>query len=154
LSPGHPVLDISYDWSAESGKLALTINQTQDTSAGVPVFRLPIKVGITTSAGKKVESIWLNHQSQAFEFDVVEQPLMVRFDEGDILLKEWSLDKPVSELLYQLSHDNIVGRLWAINKLSSHVDDRVVRAALNDVAEQDTAEAVRNAALDVLSPED
>ena len=79
---------------------------------------------------------------------------MVRFDEGDILLKEWSLDKPVSELLYQLSHDNVVGRLWAINELSSHVDDRVVRSALSDVAEQDTAEAVRNEALDVLSPED
>ena len=72
---------------------------------------IAFKVGITTSAGKKIESIWLENQSQTFEFDVAEQPLMVRFDEGDILLKEWSLDKPVSELLYQLEHDNVIGRL-------------------------------------------
>ena len=151
LSPGHPVLDVSYEWNTESQKLAMTINQTQDTSAGVPVFRLPITVGITTSAGKKEESIWLNNQSQTFEFDVAEQPLMVRFDEGDILLKEWSLDKPVSELLYQLKHDNLIGRLWVINKLSGHTDDPRVRSALKNAAEQDVTEAVRSAALDLLS---
>jgi aminopeptidase N len=154
LSPGHPVLDVSYEWHAETEKLALTISQTQDTSVGVPIFRLPIKVGITTSAGKTIESAWLTKQSQTLEFDVAEQPMMVRFDEGDILLKEWSLDKPLSELLYQLSHDGAVGRLWAISKLQNHADDLVVRSALKDIAERDTAEAVRNAALDVLSPED
>lgn len=154
LSPGHPVLDVSYKWHAETEKLALTISQTQNTSAGVPIFRLPIKVGITTSAGKTIESAWLTKQSQTFEFDIAEQPLMFRFDEGDILLKEWSLDKPVPELLYQLKHDNVVGRLWAISKLQDHVDALAVRSALKDTAERDTAEAVRNAALDVLSSED
>ena len=153
LSPGHPILDVTYEWHAETGKLALSIIQTQDTSAGVPIFRLPIKVGITTTTGKKIESAWLTKQSQTFEFDVAEHPLMFRFDEGDILLKEWSLDKPVPELLYQLKHDNVVGRLWAIGELRSHVDDLTVRATLEDVTERDTAEAVRNAALDALSPE-
>ena len=85
--PGHPVLDISYKWNAETAKLAVAISQTQDTSAGVPVFRLPIKIGITTDTGKKVESTWLTQRSETFEFDVAEQLLMVRFDEGDILLK-------------------------------------------------------------------
>jgi len=132
MSPGHPVLDVSYDWGADSGILSLSIDQTQDTSAGVPVFRLPIKIGITTSAGKEVESIWLNDQSQTFEFDVAEQPLMVRFDEGDVLLKEWTLEKPVTELLYQLEHDNVIGRLWVISKLSGHTDDPRVRSALEN----------------------
>ena len=150
LSPGHPVLDISYDWSAESGKLGLTINQTQDTSAGVPVFRLPVKVGVTTSAGKKVESIWLSKQSQTFEFDVAEQPLMVRFDEGDILLKEWTLDKPVSELLYQLVHDGVTGRIWAAGALQEHMNDVHVQAALTSVAIHDESWAVRQKAIRVL----
>jgi len=154
LSPGHPVLNVSCAWDEQTERLALTINQIQDTSAGVPVFRLPIKVGITTSAGKKIESIWLENQSQTFEFDVAEQPLMVRFDEGDILLKEWSLDKPVSELLYQLEHDNVIGRLWAIGELQSHVDDLSVQSALKIASIQDDSEAVRKAALDVLSPEE
>jgi len=151
LSPGHPVLDVSYEWDAQTKKLALSISQTQDTNSGVPIFRLPINVGITTSAGKNVESIWLTEQSQSFEFDVVEQPLMVRFDEGDILLKEWTLDKSVSELLYQLNNDNVIGRLWATSKLKNHTDNSVVRSALKDSAERDAAEAVRKAALEVLS---
>ena len=67
-SPGHPVLDVSYEWDAQEKTLALTVRQTQDTSAGVPVFRLPIKLGITTSAGKKVESVWLEEQEQTFTF--------------------------------------------------------------------------------------
>jgi aminopeptidase N len=150
LSPGHPVLDISYDWSAESGKLALTINQTQDTSTGVPIFRLPIKVGITTSAGKAVESAWLTEKSQTFEFDVAEQPLMVRFDERDILLKEWSLDKPVSELLYQLEHDGVIGRLWAAGALQENMNDVHVQAALTSVAIHDESWAVRQKAIRVL----
>ena len=79
---------------------------------------------------------------------------MVRFDEGDILLKEWSLDKPVSELLYQLEHDNVIGRLWAIGELQSHVDDLSVQSALKIASIQDDSEAVRKAALDVLSPEE
>jgi len=119
MSPGHPVLDISYEWDAQTGKLALNITQTQDTSTGVPIYRLPINIGITTSEGKKVERVWLMEKSQSFEFDVQEKPLMVRFDEGDILLKEWTLDKPVAELLYQLEHDNVIGRLWATAALDA-----------------------------------
>ena len=149
--PGHPVLDISYKWNAETAKLAVAISQTQDTSAGVPVFRLPIKIGITTDTGKRVESTWLTQRSETFEFDVAEQPLMVRFDEGDILLKEWTLEKPISELLYQLDHDNVIGRLWATSELRDHLDDQVVRSALEDAANSDAAEAVRNAAHDILS---
>jgi len=128
FSPGHPLMDVSYEWDEQRKKLSLTISQVQDTSAGVPIFRLPIKIGITTSAGKSVESIWLTDQSQSFEFDVAEQPLMVRFDEGDVLLKEWSLQKSVTELQYQLKHDNVIGRLWAIDELG----DRISSPAAED----------------------
>ena len=130
-------MDVSYEWDAHAKKLALTIKQTQDEGAGVPIFRLPIKIGITTSTGKSFESIWLTERSQSFEFDVAEQPLMIRFDEGDILLKEWTLNKTVPELLYQLNNDSLIGRLWAANELQQHVDDPVVRSALAIAAKRD-----------------
>ena len=66
-------------------------------------------------------------------------------------MKEWTLEKPISELLYQLDHDNVVGRLWATSELRDHLDDQVVRSALEDAADRDTSEAVRKAAHDVLS---
>ena len=130
LSPGHPVLDVSYDWDAQKKSISMTVKQKQDTSTGVPIFHLPIKVGITTSAGKKVESVWLKDAEQTFTFDVDEKPLLVRFDEGDILLKEWTFEKSVEELLYQLKHDNVIGRLWAVSELAKHKNMNDVQTAL------------------------
>ena len=150
LSPGHPVLDLSYTWDERHETLAMMVKQTQDTSMGVPVFRLPIKVGITTSAGKKVESVWLTEKLQTFKFNVAERPLMVHFDEGDILLKEWTLKKPVPELLYQLDHDGVIGRIWAAGALQAHLDDVLVQSALTTAAIHDEFWAVRQKALQIL----
>ena len=85
---------------------------------------------ITTSAGKKVESVWLKDAEQTFTFDVDEKPLLVRFDEGDILLKEWTFEKSFEELLYQLKHDNVIGRLWAVSELAKHKNMNDVQTAL------------------------
>jgi aminopeptidase N len=130
--------------------LAMTVIQTQDTSTGVPVFRLPISVGITTRAGKNVESVWLTEKSQTFKFNVAERPLMVHFDEGDVLLKEWTLIKPVAELLYQLDHDGMIGRIWAAAALQAHLDDVLVQSALTTAALYDDFWAVRQKAIQVL----
>jgi aminopeptidase N len=150
LSPGHPALDVSYIWDKRRELLTMKVKQTQDTSAGVPVFRLPIKVGITTRAGKQVESVWLTKKTHTFKFKVGEQPLMVRFDEGDVLLKEWTLKKPVSELLYQLDRDGVTGRIWAAGELQDHLGDSAVRSALTNSAVHDESWAVRQKAIQVL----
>jgi aminopeptidase N len=150
LSPGHPALDVSYIWDKRRELLTMKVKQTQDTSAGVPVFRLPIKVGITTRAGKQVESVWLTKKTHTFKFKVGEQPLMVRFDEGDVLLKEWTLKKPVSELLYQLDRDSVTGRIWAAGELQDHLGDSAVRSALTNSAVHDESWAVRQKAIQVL----
>ncbi len=42
--PGHPVLE--YAWTQSGGTLNLTVKQTQDTSAGTPLYDLPLKVGV------------------------------------------------------------------------------------------------------------
>ena len=151
LSPGHPVLDVSYTWDEQSEMLVMTVRQTQDTSTGVPVFDLPFKVGITTRSGKKVESARITEVSHTFRFNVAERPLMVRFDEGDVLLKEWTLEKPVLELLYQLGHDNVTGRIWAAGALQDHLDDARVPLALTTSAIHDGSWAVRQKAIQVLA---
>jgi aminopeptidase N len=150
LSPGHPVLDVSYSWNELSETLDMTVKQTQDTSTGVPVFRLPIKLGITTSSGKKIESVWLTEKTHNFKFSVAERPKMVHFDEGDVLLKEWTLKKPVPELLYQLTHDAAIGRMWAAGELQAHMNDTLVQSALKTAVIHDDFWAVRQKAIQVL----
>jgi aminopeptidase N len=75
---------------------------------------------------------------------------MVRFDEGDVLLKEWTLKKPVSELLYQLDRDRVTGRIWAAVELRDHLGDSTVRSALTNSAVHDESWAVRQKAIQVL----
>jgi aminopeptidase N len=150
LSPGHPVFDVRADWSAETKKLTWRITQIQDTTAGIPLFKTPIVLSAVTSAGRKSERVWITGKESVFAFDCAQKPLMVRFDEGDYLLKEWSFEPPVEELLYQLAHDDVLGRMWAAGRLGRHADDPRVGPALLQSARSDPFWAVRRDALYVL----
>jgi aminopeptidase N len=63
--------------------------------------------------------------------EVDSKPLMVRFDEGNFLLKEWTFEKSTDELLYQLVNDDVIGRMWAATELHHNdVDPRVLEALI------------------------
>ncbi len=147
LRPGHPVLDVSQAWDSQRKLLSVTIKQTQDRELGTPVYRLPIKLGITTKAGETTENIWLDNEQETFTFDLADRPLMVHFDKGDTLLKEWTFSKSTEELLYQLSHDQAMGRLWAVGELQARMEDPVVRSALVESSSNDVFWAVRERAI-------
>ena len=146
LRPGHPVLQLSHAWDSQQETLVVTARQIQDRELGTPLYRLPVKIGITTKAGKTVETIWLEKDQQSFAFDVADEPLMVKFDEGDVLLKEWTFNKSTDELLYQLQHDQAIGRLWAIGELQKRMDDPAARSALVEASDNDSFWAVREKA--------
>ncbi len=150
LRPGHPVLDVSHTWDSKQKVLSITIKQIQDRELGTPVFRLPIKLGITTKAGESIESAWLDKKQQTFTFEVAEEPLMIHFDAGDVLLKEWTFDKSTEALLYQLSHDNAMGRLWAVGELQERMDDPAALSALVNSSSTDVFWAVRERAVQAL----
>jgi len=148
--PGHPVFDISYKWIEDSNNVQLKVDQVQDFSAGVPVFNIPVIIGITTSKGKISKKVWIKQKEEVFEFSVNEKPLLVRFDEGNYLLKEWKFEKSQDELLYQLRNDDVIGRMWAASELnkfeSPNVYEELSNSALND-----SFWAVRREALEVLN---
>jgi aminopeptidase N len=50
--PGHPVLNYAWTYDDAKGELTLSVQQTQDTKAGTPVYDIPTSVGII--AGGKV----------------------------------------------------------------------------------------------------
>ena len=89
---GHPVFDIGYRWDESAKKLTLNIAQTHDTSEWIPVFKTPVLIGITTVAGKSVHKIRIDEKQQHFEFALDSRPLLVRFDVGNYLMKEWRFE--------------------------------------------------------------
>jgi len=150
MKPGHPVLDVSHAWDDAENILSMTIRQTQDRTPGTPVYRLPVKLGITTKSGETVESVWLDKEQQTFTFEVDEEPLMIHFDEGDILLKEWTFNKSTEELLYQLNHDKAIGRMWAVGELQDRMDDPAVQSALVAASGNDLFWKVRERAVQAI----
>ncbi|MFA9452912.1 MAG: sulfatase-like hydrolase/transferase [Candidatus Aminicenantaceae bacterium] len=150
-SPGHPVFDIGYRWDEKQKKLLLTVKQVQDFSLGIPVYKIPVIIGITTPGGKTSKKVWIEQKEELFEFAAKEKPLMVRFDEGNYLLKEWSFEKSVDELLYQLGNDDVIGKIWAASELVKHSEDSRVGEELEKRMQHDPFWAVRRSALEALS---
>jgi aminopeptidase N len=151
FSPGHPVFDVSYVWDEETGQVKLAVRQVQDTSKGVPIYKIPVIIGIHTSEGKVLEKIWIEKKEQVFTLAADEKPLMVRFDSGNYLLKEWTFDKSVEELLFQLKNDDVIGRDWAASQLIKHIDGAEVAEALIMSARIDDFWAVRQSAVETLA---
>jgi len=149
--PGHPVFEVDSEWDAEKGEIRLTVAQVQSRDHGVPIYRTPLRIGIVTSAGKRVEEVWLESERETFLFQSQQEPLLVRFDEGNWLLKEWIYPKSSEELLYQAQNDDVIGREWAVRELEASAGDPSVKGTLAVLAADDTFWAVRLAALETLA---
>jgi aminopeptidase N len=148
---GHPVLELDYTW--ENQEVVLNVRQVQDTSAGVPVFRMPVKIAITSAGETTVHTVWMEEARQVFRFPAKGKPQMLRFDPDHILLKEWTFDKSTEELLYQAKNDQILGRLWAVTELANRTQESKVLAFLRKCLTGDSNWAVRRAALESLATE-
>ena len=150
FEPGHPVFDVSYNWDEGRKKLKLKVVQTQDTSRGIPIYTIPVIIGITTPEKKVSKKVWVKKKEEVFEFSVKERPLMIRFDKGNYLLKEWEFDKSLDELLYQLKNDDVIGRMWAASELEEFKDNPRTVKGLIDSTQSDKFWAVRRDALEIL----
>lgn len=150
FSPGHPVFEVESTWNEGNGILRLQVRQVQDTSKGIPIYTIPVVIGIELPHEKVSKEIWLREREQVFEIELSAKPLMVRFDEGNWLLKEWTFLKSRDDLLYQLGHDDVIGRMWAASELIRFGDDSAVVDALARRAQDDEFWAVRRSALETL----
>lgn len=148
LRPGHPVFEVSYDWNEKDRDLSVRVRQTQDTSGDIPVYRTPVVITVHTPQGKTSKKFWIEKKEEVFEWKVDERPLMVRFDEGNYLLKEWTFEKSTDELLHQLANDDVIGRMWAASQLASRGGEPRVTEALVHAARQHPFWGVRRSAVE------
>ena len=151
FKPGHPVFEVRSEWDPGRKVVVLKVAQVQDFSRGIPVFRLPVSVAIVTAAGRSASEVWIREREETFEFPSETRPLLVRFDPDNVLLKEIAFPKQRDELLYQLSHDDVVGRMSAAVELASLKSDPVAVAGLAASAQNDPFWAVRRGAIEGLA---
>jgi aminopeptidase N len=149
--PGHPVFEVSSDWDEAAGMVRLRVRQVQDRSRGIPVYRTPVRIGLVTENGTKTHQVWIEDEDEVFEFREAARPRLVRFDEGNFLLKELVFSKSSEELLFQLQKDDVIGRIEAASALARLVKENGMLEALKATAEKDPFWAVREGALGALN---
>jgi aminopeptidase N len=148
--PGHPVFDVRSAWDPARRVVTVTVAQVQDFARGIPVFRVPVSIAIVTAGGKVARTVWVREKTETFEFPAETRPLLVRFDEGNALLKEVTSPKELDELLYQLRQDDVIGRMGAATELLRFKDDPRTFDALAASAQSDPFWTVRRSAIDAL----
>ncbi len=147
---GHPVFDVSYNYDSNRNKLYLNVEQTQKTDSLTPVYKMPVDVYIVTPSKKISERILIDSLRNSFVFDVQEKPLMVNFDEGNVLLEELNFDKSIDELAYQLKNDtNVVGRVRAAQQLGGKKGNEAEEALIAELRNDDF-EGVRSVCAEAL----
>jgi aminopeptidase N len=151
FSPGHPVFEVTKSWNESTKTLKITVLQKQDSVPGVPIYSIPVNFGFSFSDKKTVKEVWLKNKVETFEFEFDSEPLLVRFDEGNYLLKEVTFRKSLPELVYQAEHDDMVGRLEAVNELRAYSSDLSTRAVWTKLATRDPFWAVRQGAIESIS---
>ena len=147
-SPGHPVFEVTKIWDETKKALKVTIVQKQDSIPGVPVYTIPVNFGFVVDGKKIVQEVWLKNKTETFDFEFAAQPLLIRFDEGNYLLKELTFKKSLPELLYQAENDDMIGRLTAVNELRTFSSDKSTLTLWTRIAIHDAFWAVRQAALE------
>jgi aminopeptidase N len=133
---GHPVLRVTKQYDAGAKQLSLTVRQEQkpDPASAYPqveFFELPVDVEIGTASNTRIERVVIEPKAeQTFTFKVDSAPQLVNFDYQSTLIKELTFDKPVDELVYQLSKDqDVLGRIWAMNRLAERIKDKTTAEA-------------------------
>ena len=93
FKPGHPVFEVKSEWDAAGKVVRLKVAQVQDFSKGVPVFRVPVSIKLVTAGKTEIRKVWIEEREETFEFPVAAKPLLVRFDEDNVLIKESTFPK-------------------------------------------------------------
>jgi aminopeptidase N len=148
FSPGHPIFEVTKIWDETKKTLKVMIMQKQDSIPGVPVYTIPVNLAFVVDGKKIVKEVWLKNKKETIDFEFAAQPLLVRFDEGNYLLKEITFEKSLPELLYQAENDDMIGRLTAVNELRTFSGDKSTLLLWTRIATHDAFWAVRQAALE------
>lgn len=83
---GAPHLDVRPVYSPRTGKLRLTVTQTQKPAKDVPLaFRLPMEIEITTANGTSTQKIDISKRLETFTLKVEGRPTAIKLDPEDKL---------------------------------------------------------------------
>lgn len=101
---GHPLLDISYKWDANTKTESVYMSQTQEGKA----FILPMAVDVYADGKTERHQVWMRSKIDTLTFKLASQPNLVNVDAEKIMLSKKTDHKTLEELLFQYQHAPLV----------------------------------------------
>ena len=132
--PGHPVIDWSWSYDADRKEVVVKVKQTQDTSAGTPVYDLMTHIGVIADGRLERKEAHLKAASEEFHYHFDSKPDSVVFDPDHEFLREITKSPWTDqELPFIAQFDpNPVERQTAFTRmLGDNPSDAVVRVAVD-----------------------
>ena len=119
FSPGHPEYKVLYHWDAKSKDVSVHISQNQ--SSDTPLFSANIRFEITTRSGTKTFEELVEQKEQTFIYKTDSEPVMLRIDPDNVILKKIEVVKPLTMWIYQLENDpNVIGRIASAAEIAKY----------------------------------
>jgi len=135
--PGHPELEVAYEWRREQKLLKLSVKQVQGNEDGTRVFRFPVEIEIRTIGTNEAPQterrasyrVVVEKAEQDFYFPCESKPRMVLFDKGHRIFKVMRFEKSAQELIFQLTRaEEAMDRARAARELSAFKGEETVNA--------------------------
>lgn len=157
MNPGHPELEVSKKYDAVTGKLIITVAQTQDGKNNLPVYQLPIAVDVYYAEGEKPQrfNITTKQRKQIFTLDVPKAPKLVNVDAERMLLCEMNYPKSEEEYAFQYANAPLyLDRVEALEAFQGAEKPTDLIAQTLKKAINDPHYSIRSAAVNMLDVED
>ena len=144
---GYP--EIEARWVADAGEVALTLVQSQDTTAtgpaATPVFRLRLEVEVVGTRGSRRSTITMTGAKQTFRLPCAGRPIRVAIDPRFRVLKRLALTQPPPAWRHALAGAAQFPERMRAARMLAAVPDRSGRAALITALGKDKSHQVRMA---------
>lgn len=146
---GHPVLDITYQWSDANNQEIVIISQKQDGQ----IFHVPIAVDLYANGKVTRKQAWLTEKSDTLTFSLAAKPELVNVDADKILITKKTDNKTLQEFNYQYHHAPLyLDRLEAVNAAISQQTTKdgldIMLSALKDKYHGLRVKAIRSLKMD------
>jgi aminopeptidase N len=116
---GHPDLKVTYDWDAKNKLAKVKFEQTQKKDSVTPIHRINSLVEFHYEKKEiKRVPVTIDSNVKHLVIPMESEPMAIRFDTDNSVLKTVSWELPEKMILHQLQLENdIVGKIWAMKSL-------------------------------------
>jgi aminopeptidase N len=137
LAPGHPELNINYNYDSIKKIALVSISQEQDLSK-FPLYQLPISIDIYANGKMDRKNVSITKSKEVFTFNSNTAPDLINVDAEKMLVCTKKDNHSVTEWIYLYNHGALfLDRLEAIEALKKYTSDTaamaIIQKGLNDI---------------------